>query len=1158
MSSLQHMFGNVDEKGKLEANLPQEFRETLEESADYLSSLLGDFGLETTGDVLGGSDLVQPNADAIDFSGIGNEDLGDEGGEPFTPALPSTAPYVFKIPTAVALNGKKPSDDYDDGYESAEKVGPPPEVYDSARLARLFPGYDDGVMKFSTMFSARFAKRSKPTRRAGRIKASNRMQPYTLAVDERELFARPLPPLPPQISYDTQPPAVPDGASKQSIAPQKEPWEMQLPPSLYPIILDQWEDRVLWEDLPGLTESSRIQDAFISRNYDLDIGSWEDNIRWDAGEIINPVPLPVPTALRPPAPSSPRRKSVQALYKSQFKRFNLSQDRYYEGAAAFGADRVRQTYGPGTLQHAYPAVRLNPQYFKHNLSKRELRSFHRPALRPPLNVPWHFSRVRQLKKRKPKGSDTTNLMRSTRDITLKDSTRFVLLEYSEEYPPIMMNTGMGSLAYNYYRKVGAKDMNVPDLDIGAPFILEEVDATPFLGFGNVEPGQSIQAITNNMYRAPIFRQSAPQTDFLVIRHTLKGESKYYIRNIPYLFTVGQTFPLQEVPRPQSRKITNTVKGRLKVATFRHMRKDPHRRLRYDAIVKQFSHFTETQLRQRLKEFAQFAVKGENTGWWKLKVGIALPGEEEIKRLVTPEMICMQECMQTGQQRLVDIGYTDIGMDEENEEDEATGDIEVQLAPWTTTKNFVLASQNKTMIKLWGPGDPSGRGEAFSFIRASMKEPFLRYGETAEERAERDRQKPKTTHRFNLAEQQQIYQEEIKRIWDAQLTSLSSTERPFGEEDDSTMDMEALSSHQHQMELDEENQRRMDYGYDTGAPNGRAESPMGFKRERGSEREQYSDADGAGDETMSIADSGTSYGVQGRTGRLTIRRLFRNSAGQEEERAEVITDMKIANAYLRQLKIIEAQERLLEGTATNPEADRKRKRRRVREHVEKMKEDRRGKGRDDGDTRRGPPVFLKIRNPSASQLGPNTPGTARTKRMMAQTPSGSAPGGGEDYFGSNPKSYGRRRAAPEVDLASQLGIVIAELIAIPEAYEFCRPVSAVHVPDYYRVITKPKTLEQIRDGVRNIIYKTPAAFIRDLAQVAENCRLYNGGLHPLTRIAEGLVNLARERLRALDVDPDDDEPPPDVPIHQIPPPVQAPTDRTVELKEEPVAPLGPPP
>ncbi|KAJ3009669.1 hypothetical protein HKX48_007803 [Thoreauomyces humboldtii] len=208
-------------------------------------------------------------------------------------------------------------------------------------------------------------------------------------------------------------------------------------------------------------------------------------------------------------------------------------------------------------------------------------------------------------------------------------------------------------------------------------------------------------------------------------------------------------------------------------------------------------------------------------------------------------------------------------------------------------------------------------------------------------------------------------------------SLKSDE-PFGEEDDSTMDMEALSSHQHQMELDEENQRRMDYGYDTGAPNGRAESPMGFKRERGSEREQLSDADGAGDETI----------------------LFRNSAGQEEERAEVITDMKIANAYLRQLKIIEAQERLLEGTSTNPEADRKRKRRRVREHVEKMKEDRRGKGQDDGDTRRGPPVFLKIRNPSASQLGPNTPGTARTKRMMAQTPSGSAPGGGEDYFGSS--------------------------------------------------------------------------------------------------------------------------------------------------------------
>lgn len=38
-----------------------------------------------------------------------------------------------------------------------------------------------------------------------------------------------------------------------------------------------------------------------------------------------------------------------------------------------------------------------------------------------------------------------------------------------------------------------------------------------------------------------------------------------------------------------------------------------------------------------------------------------------------------------------------------------------------------------MLKLHGEGDPSGAGLAFSFIRVSMKDIFLRAGESAEEK-----------------------------------------------------------------------------------------------------------------------------------------------------------------------------------------------------------------------------------------------------------------------------------------------------------------------------------------------------------------------------------------------------------------------------------------
>ncbi|KAJ3155269.1 hypothetical protein HDU86_004359 [Geranomyces michiganensis] len=1224
MSSIQHMFGNVDEKGKLDTDLPEELRQTLDDqSDDYLGALLGDPGFDTMpGDIAAdaAAEAVKPNADAIDFSTIGNDELVDLP----EPALPAIAPYVFIPPTPQSLS--LPFENYGAGEQEDEEHRP--KVYDTATLARIFPGFDEGVMKFSTMFSPQIVHRaavSKPVRKRHKA-AFARMQPYPVALDEREVFKqkllpqvepspRVLPPAPmawPVEDGDERATVTSSGSVQTGFADRgfvdKEldpQWGGYVPKSLYPVMLEHWEDRVVWDEEPSIMRqrqsqsqsqqsaiSSHMCKAFLLRNYDIDTGAWENAIQWEGEPLAPPPPQPhqaAPATLHSSVISPAgglrrhsRRGGAVDVYKSRMRRFNISQDRHYEGKAHMGTDRVRQTYGPGILQHAYPAVRIHSQYFKHNLSKKELRSFHRPTLRPPLNTPMHFSRVRQLKKRKTKGADAAIVMRTTRDITLKDSTRYVLMEYSEEYPPIVMNTGMGSLMYNYYRKVGEKDATVPELEVGAPFILEEVDASPFMGFGDVEPGQTIQAFTNNMFRAPVFRQKAADTDFLVIRHTYKGESKYYIRDIPFMFAVGQTFPLIEVPRPQSRRITHTVKGRLQVATFRYMRRDPNRLLLYKAIVKQFPHFTEPQLRQRLKEFAQFAVKGENTGYWKLKQGIRLLDEEEMQRLVTPEMICLQECMQTGQQRLVDIGYSDVGLDAEdnNDEDEATGDIELQLAPWTTTKNFVLASQNKSMIKLYGPGDPSGRGEAFSFIRASMKEPFLRYGESAEERAERGRHKPKSSHRFSFAEQQQVYREEIKRIWDAQIASLSAAEPPRDGED-----MEALSSRRGQMELDEETRRRNEYGLHHHPP--RATSPPSFHPPaRYSDGEDDDDDDENRDEATSVAESGTSYGQSGKTKRLTIRRLFRDPrTGHEEERSEVITDMKIVNAYLRQRAIIENQEAMVEAER-DAEAERKRKRRRVREHVDKMKEDRKEKkkGTDGGEEKKNPGVFmLKIRNTSAQNLGAtpakrgSTSGPANAQPPHPQQQqqhlqqgstlptTGASTDLPDEYAPHHGKSYGRRRAAPEVELASHLSRVIGELIDIPEAYEFCRPVSAVHVPDYYVVVKRPRNLEQIRDDVRNYNYSTAAEFMRDIQLVANNCRLYNGPLHPLTAIADGLVARARARLLELGQDLSEPAPPPPAAATAVvanvnagPPPLPPPPAEVTPMAWEGVEALPPAP
>lgn len=115
------------------------------------------------------------------------------------------------------------------------------------------------------------------------------------------------------------------------------------------------------------------------------------------------------------------------------------------------------------------------------------------------------------------------------------------------------------------------------------------------------------------------------------------------------------------------------------------------------------------------------------GAWGLKKHIVVPDVSEMLKRATPEEVCLAESMQVGLRHLQDAGY---GQAEEGGagDDDSKLDIEQQLAPWITTKNFINATANKAMLKLHGEGDPTGRGEAFSFLRVSMKDIFLRAGE----------------------------------------------------------------------------------------------------------------------------------------------------------------------------------------------------------------------------------------------------------------------------------------------------------------------------------------------------------------------------------------------------------------------------------------------
>ncbi|KAL9938832.1 hypothetical protein V8E36_002551 [Tilletia maclaganii] len=573
-------------------------------------------------------------------------------------------------------------------------------------------------------------------------------------------------------------------------------------PALKSVELDDWEDAIQWDAVSAQEPAGQLTTASLQRplNHDIESGSWMKHILWDINAPTKDLPImldmndpdlilqefyPENDISGPPARSAavPILSHRAGRPPVELDPFNLSNDRFYE-VSREQRQRVRQTLGQLEVQHAWPAIKLQFPFYKTRLSKSEARSFHRPAMQFPLNIPIKFSKVRSAKKKKDlvtkgrtaagrnKEKDVWELLKKPRDLTLKDTSNFVLYEYSEEYPSVLSNLGMGSLLVNYYRKKNAKDEYIPKADLGVPFVLDVTDESPFMKFGLVKPGQTQPTLYNNLIRAPLFKHKAAHTDFLLVRSTNKKEVKYVLREIKNLYTVGQIFPVVLIPGPHARLVSNVIKWRMQMIAFKLVQGNPMERLKIAQIMKYFPDQNELQMRQRLKEIMEYNRRAgdPNQGFWKLKSGVVIPSDLDMYKPLPPEHICLCEAMQAGQRYLLDLGYTKSaeGADDDAA-DESKMDVEQLLAPWLATKTFLNAAQNKAMLKLHGEGDPTGRGEGFSFLRVSMKEVFVRAGEV--EPAEPVLKKG--GQRYNVAEQQSIYRSEIERIWNTQRKNLSN-------------------------------------------------------------------------------------------------------------------------------------------------------------------------------------------------------------------------------------------------------------------------------------------------------------------------------------------------------------------------------------------------
>ena len=296
--------------------------------------------------------------------------------------------------------------------------------------------------------------------------------------------------------------------------------------------------------------------------------------------------------------------------------------------------------------------------------------------------------------------------------------KLVLLEYSEERPPIRLTKGMSSKIVNYCRgdqtrkrggegtavghdegqfvnrnnrltrlegpnrktsvidwvgkipKESMKDNSENEgLDVlqeGVTEILLPKVHGPFIG--EVEDGATITGLINNLFVAPMFRHKPKSSDFLIVLTPLGGAARHddrekvgvILRALPAsIFTVGQTEPRTRVMAPGSQDDNAFIEQFVRYRIARALHQSGGHGLRLDEIQNRVLpscyDLSEFTLRRLLKQVADFD-RPVNTWTSKATGGSEdYPGVDALGRAIAPELVAAFESSRAARQRLLDIG-----------------------------------------------------------------------------------------------------------------------------------------------------------------------------------------------------------------------------------------------------------------------------------------------------------------------------------------------------------------------------------------------------------------------------------------------------------------------------------------------------------------------
>jgi hypothetical protein len=203
--------------------------------------------------------------------------------------------------------------------------------------------------------------------------------------------------------------------------------------------------------------------------------------------------------------------------------------------------------------------------------------------------------------------------------------------------------------------------------------------------GHLAEGELLQAWSNNLFRAPIFRHDTSPTDFLLVRSKISGQTMHFvIKEIPRIFLCGQMEPQKMVPRPNrnmnklQEKMFSLGVARFFAAKLEAQAQADLRELQRSVLSysRRKKNIRDIGFRKVVATLAEEVYDPHDGKKWRSR---DLPelAPEELQKAFSPEDVCLQESAGAAEVRLADFGMEDVDL----------GALEVWLKRTQALKEF---------------------------------------------------------------------------------------------------------------------------------------------------------------------------------------------------------------------------------------------------------------------------------------------------------------------------------------------------------------------------------------------------------------------------------------------------------------------------------------